>query len=107
MSFGQLLFFQRLFQKAYKGGFNCIKIQNFFVTKTTLEESGRHQRGGKHQNLLGSADRPYPLVPLGLLLWAPPVIFCDLLPPHLRMHLGSTLSRFDPIALMHPTGCSF
>jgi hypothetical protein len=39
-----------------------------------------------------------------LLLWAPPVIFYDLLPPPLRMHLSPTLSRFDPMALVHPTG---
>jgi hypothetical protein len=75
--------------------------------KTMLEELGRHQKTPMQREApepSGGADQHHPLVPPSLLLWAPPIIFRDLLPPPPRMHLGPTLSRFDPMTLVHPTG---
>jgi hypothetical protein len=74
-------------------------------TKLSLDKnySRRIRKTAEDTGAKGST-RTFWGVPPGLSLWAPAVIFCDLLPPPPRMHVGPTLSRFDPMALVHPTG---
>jgi hypothetical protein len=99
-SFGELLFFQGLFQKNRQEGPNYQTDYQNSITKDTLEDSRRHEKAvgesGTPEASRGGRAAPGPW------LWALPVIFCEPPPPTLRINLSPTSSQFDLRVHVHP-----